>query len=160
MAKQFKNQHAIHESLDKIAEHLEEEARMVLPGIQALFGFQMVAVFNQRFEQLSTLGQTLHLAALLCTTVSILLILTPAAFHRQSEPAQISTRFCELGSKLLTASLFPLAVGISLDLYVICTLLTKSSLIPILVSLFTCAAFIWGWFGYPQTHKLKTKGDE
>jgi len=28
------------------AEYLIEECRMVLPGIQALFGFQLIAVFN------------------------------------------------------------------------------------------------------------------
>ena len=32
-----------------------EEARMVLPGIQALFGFQFITVFNERFRQLCTL---------------------------------------------------------------------------------------------------------
>jgi hypothetical protein len=37
----------------------KEEAQMVLPAIQALFGLRMVAVFNQRFEQLSNLGQTI-----------------------------------------------------------------------------------------------------
>ena len=42
-------------SLSKAAEYLLEECRMVLPGIQALFGFQLVAVFNQSFgEKLSS----------------------------------------------------------------------------------------------------------
>lgn len=29
-----------------------EEARMILPGVQTLFGFQLIVVFNQRFEDL------------------------------------------------------------------------------------------------------------
>ncbi|TLG71825.1 hypothetical protein [Methylocystis sp. B8] len=33
----------------KLARGAIEEARMVLPGIQALFGFQLIAVFNNRF---------------------------------------------------------------------------------------------------------------
>jgi hypothetical protein len=28
-----------------------EEARMVLSGTQALFGFQLIAAFNERFQQ-------------------------------------------------------------------------------------------------------------
>lgn len=32
--------------LSQAAQHLLEECRMVLPGIQALFGFQLIAVFN------------------------------------------------------------------------------------------------------------------
>jgi hypothetical protein len=39
------------ESLETEVEQALEEARMVLPGIQALFGFQLIAVFNQRFDQ-------------------------------------------------------------------------------------------------------------
>ena len=33
-------------SMDKMATQAVEEVRMVLPGIQALFGFQLTAVFN------------------------------------------------------------------------------------------------------------------
>ena len=36
--------------LSKAAEYLLEECRMVLPGIQALFGFQLVAVFNSAWS--------------------------------------------------------------------------------------------------------------
>jgi len=35
--------------LSKAAQLLLEECRMVLPGIQALFGFQLIVVFNSRF---------------------------------------------------------------------------------------------------------------
>ena len=37
-------------SLDTAASHLIEECRMVIPGIQALFGFQLIAVFNDGFD--------------------------------------------------------------------------------------------------------------
>jgi hypothetical protein len=40
------------ESLEHEARQAVEEARMVLPGIQALFGFQLIAVFNQRYTEL------------------------------------------------------------------------------------------------------------
>ena len=52
-------------SLDSAATHILEECRMVLPGIQALFGFQLIAVFNDGFgEKLSAPQQLLHLAAI------------------------------------------------------------------------------------------------
>ena len=41
---------------------VEQEARMVLPGIQTLFGFQLIAVFNQGFKMsLSEGEQFVHL---------------------------------------------------------------------------------------------------
>jgi hypothetical protein len=36
-------------SLEDALTHLLEECRMVLPGVQALFGFQLIAVFNRSF---------------------------------------------------------------------------------------------------------------
>src|SRR5262249_19943123 len=38
-------------SLADTAGRLLDECRMVLPGIQALFGFQLIAVFNTRFDR-------------------------------------------------------------------------------------------------------------
>ena len=52
-------------SLEAAVSHLLEECRMVLPGLQALFGFQLIAVFSAGFEvQLSPFEQRLHLLAL------------------------------------------------------------------------------------------------
>jgi hypothetical protein len=52
---------------------------MVLPGIQALFGFQLIAVFNDRFQQLEGLYQLIHFIALVLVALSVAIIMTPAA---------------------------------------------------------------------------------
>ena len=47
--------------LEKAVTYALEDARMILPGIQALFGFQLVAVFNERFAEIfDETGQALH----------------------------------------------------------------------------------------------------
>jgi hypothetical protein len=57
------------------ATRLIEEARMVLPGLQALLGFQLIAVFNERFDKaLSPLEQHLHLAAICAVAVAGVLL--------------------------------------------------------------------------------------
>ena len=49
------------ESLSDSVTHMLEECRMVLPGIQALFGFQLVAVFDSTFwTKLDRLEQVIH----------------------------------------------------------------------------------------------------
>ena len=53
---------------------------MVLPGIQALFGFQLIAVFNERFRQLSEGEQLIHFTAIMLVAIAIALIMTPAAY--------------------------------------------------------------------------------
>ena len=52
----------VRESLKEQARSTHEEARMVLPGIQALFGFQLIAVFNRPFFELGSADRLLHLA--------------------------------------------------------------------------------------------------
>ena len=103
------------ESLDQEADRVIEEARMVLPGIQALFGFQLIAVFSPRFEtDLLSSQRYLHLSAIMCVVVAIALIMAPAAYHRQAERGLISRYFKELASRLLTLAL-PLLLGIVLN---------------------------------------------
>jgi hypothetical protein len=68
-----------------------DEARMILPGVQALFGFQLIAVFNQRFDDLlGTPERAIFLVALVLITAACALVMAPAAYHRQVERGQVS----------------------------------------------------------------------
>ena len=64
---------------------------MVLPGIQAVFGFQLIAAFNNRFQNLKPMERLLHLGA-----IAIALIMAPASYHRIAEKGIVSRRFVEL----------------------------------------------------------------
>src|SRR2546423_6789177 len=106
--------------LDSAAAHLLEECRMVLRGIQALFGFQLIAVFNEGFEKkLSEGEQQLHLAAIVLVVVAVALVMAPAAVHRWTQQRAVSERFIWISSQLLFASMPALAVALSLDIYLI-----------------------------------------
>ena len=123
-------QHLHHESLMSrdtekltLAEsltHLLEECRMVLPGVQALFGFQLIAVFNRSFFlHLTYAEQCLHLFALALVAIAAGLIMTPAALHRQCGSMDASERFLRVGGNLLLAAMVPLMFGIGLDFFLI-----------------------------------------
>jgi hypothetical protein len=49
--------------------------------------------------------------------------MAPAALHRQSEPDSVSRRFIDASSALLLAGMFPLALGIVLDVYLVAGLI-------------------------------------
>src|SRR3954466_13004914 len=107
-------------SLPESVTHLLEECRMVLPGVQALFGFQLIAVFNSAFsERLTQPEQCLHLAALALVAISGALVMTPAAYHRETSPREAPESLVVLGGQLLLASMIPLMTGIGLDFYLI-----------------------------------------
>jgi hypothetical protein len=114
-----KNGHFSEERLEKIAQAAIEEARMVVPGIQALFGFQLIAVFNQRFHDLAPGEQTLHFFALVLVALAIAVIMTPAAYHRLVEWGSVSDFFVRLASRLIAAAMVPLMVALCLEVYLV-----------------------------------------
>ena len=93
MPSEYQNATVRPASLEEEIRTVIEEVRMVLPGIQAFFGFQLIAVFNNRFQELTHTEQVLHLIALLLLAVSIALIMTPAAYHRIAERGMVSRPF-------------------------------------------------------------------
>ncbi len=115
-------------SLNDAASHVLEECRTVVPGMQALFGFQLIVVFTNSFkEELSPTERVLHLVAILLVTIAIALVIAPAALHRQMEPMAVSRRFIAISSRLLMASMAPLAAGICLDVYIVARVILGTS---------------------------------
>jgi hypothetical protein len=140
--------------------HVLEESRMVLPGVQALFGFQLIAVFNDVFN--TTLDQPhrlVHLAAIGFAAISVILILTPAAYHRQCEPHSISQRLVDGASFFLTGGMFSLMAAVCLDMYVIAWLVLHSESAALALAGFLFLAFFSLWFLFPRLSKRKHQHD-
>lgn len=96
---------------------------MVLPGIQALFGFQLIAVFNAKFWELSFSQRVTHLIAIGFVAIAIALVMTPAAYHRVVLQMSISQRFLDISSRLLLCSMVPLMLEICLDFSLIAAMI-------------------------------------
>ena len=137
--------------LSEAVTHLLEECRMVLPGIQALFGFQLIAVFNSTFrERLSSTEQIFHLAAIGLVAIAVALVMAPAALHRQTNPQAATQEFLTIASRLLLLSMFPLMLGISFDFYLIARLILNNTLISFVLSIMLLALFATLWFLLPR----------
>jgi hypothetical protein len=130
-----------------------EEARILLPGIQAMFGFQLIAVFSAKFGELDHLEQILHLVATLLTLVSVAMALTPTALHRQLMPHSVSTRLVDSASRFLTLTLVPLVLGFALELKILAHAILDSDSAANFVAVCTFAGLIGLWFVYPRLMK-------
>jgi hypothetical protein len=140
--------------LSDAATFLLEECRMVLPGIQALFGFQLVAVFNERFgRDLSDAEQALHYVATGLVSISVALIMTPAAYHRALGVRHVSARFLRNASRLLLASMLPLGLGTCIDFYLVGRLVVDAQW-PAFVAAALFALFMFLWFAFPRSRRL------
>jgi hypothetical protein len=122
---------------------------MVLPGIQALFGFQLIAVFNVRFDELTATLQALHLTALIAGAISMSLVMTPAAYHRIAERGRVSSRFTALASWLIAAAMAPLALSIALDAFVVSVMIVGNPAVGALIGVSLATMFLGMWFVWP-----------
>jgi len=139
----------VDEQTEKIAQEAIDEGRVVLPGIQALFGFQLIAVFNERFRQLSEGEQLIHFTAIMLVAIAIALIMTPAAYHRLAEQATVSIFFVRLASWLIAAAMVPLMIGLTLEVYLLGRLILGSVRTSLAAAAFLFAIFSTLWFVFP-----------
>jgi uncharacterized membrane protein len=143
--------------LSEAVTHLLEECRMVLPGVQALFGFQLIAVFNSTFrEKLTSTEQIIHLVAIGLVTMAVALIMAPAAYHRQTNPEEATETFIRLATYLLLCAMFPLMVGITLDFYLIARLILENNTLSLLLSIALMIWFATLWFFLPRLKRLRS----
>src|SRR5712675_855906 len=111
--------------LSEAVTHLLEECRMVLPGIQALVGFQLIVVFNPSFhDKLSLTERGFHLTAIGLIVVSIGMVMAPAAYHRQRDPQSVSEGFIAIATRLLLYSMVPLMIALGLEFFIVARVIT------------------------------------
>jgi len=140
-------------SLDAAASHLLDECRMVLPGIQALFGFQLIAVFSSGFDtKLSSGEQRVHLASIVLVAIAIALVMAPAALHRQVDARVVTARFLTLSSRLLAWSMPALAGGIALEVYLVARGILGVRAWAAAVAGVIAVVFVVMWFWLPRTY--------
>jgi Family of unknown function (DUF6328) len=99
-------------------EQMLTEARVILPGAQAMLGFQFVVMLTKAFEQLPPVVRAVHLVALVSMVLAIVLLIAPAAVHRVTFGGNDDPRVHSSGSVLIALALAPLAFGLCCDLWV------------------------------------------
>src|SRR5205085_7406166 len=81
------------------------------------------------------------------SALTMVLLITPAAYHRIVEQGEETEHFHRFASKVLVAALVPLALGLSGDVYVVVQKVTDSQLISVVSALVILAVFWELWFG-------------
>jgi uncharacterized protein DUF6328 len=131
---------------DKI-EHVLTETRVVLPGAQALLGFQFLVILTEPFDNLPQSSKVVHLLSLGFITLSIVLLMTPAAYHRIVERGEETEHFHRFASSVLLAAMIPLALGLSGDLFVVTRKVLGNRELAITLAGLTLLLCYGLWFG-------------
>jgi Family of unknown function (DUF6328) len=130
---------------DKIVQVLTE-ARVVLPGAQALFGFQLAMTLMETYQELPTSSQDVHLASICAIACAIVFIMAPPAYHRIVERGEDTERFHRFASRMVLAAMVALPLGFAGDLWVVVRKQTGSVAIANLSAAVTIAVFYGVWF--------------
>jgi hypothetical protein len=142
---------------DKI-KHALTEARVVLPGAQALLGFQFATFLTESFDKLPASLKALHLASLSCMAVAVVLLITPAAWHRMVERGEENERMHKVASAMVVAALVPLALGLSGDFYVVAYKVLRSHAIAGGLAMAALIMFLGLWFGLTLSRRAAGYG--
>jgi hypothetical protein len=136
---------SVHDKID----YALTESRVMLPGAQALFGFQLLVPLMTSFETLPATAQTVHFVALVLVAMTVVLLIAPAAIHRIAFDGADDPRFLRFASRLVTAALIPLALGIASELYVAGARLLPGSPVVVWISAGAACALIGFWYVLP-----------
>jgi len=127
---------------------LLQELRVGTLGVQVLFGFLLGLPFTVRFSRLEAWQRWLYLAIIMMSTVSIVLLVAPVAYHR------LLFRRHQLGSLLRAANVMAIAGMAAVSLAVSGAVLLVTSYVepglptPVL-TIIVVAMFAGFWFVLP-----------
>lgn len=142
-----------HEQNDLEMRNIIEEARVVLPGVQALFGFQTIAVFNDRFEDLAYYAKVCHALGLIMVIIAVAMVMTPAIYYRTCR-GRATEPMVKLSSRMIRGALGPLAIGLALDMFTVIYLVAAGMSARLSLSVgagFGTLALLLGlWFFIPR----------
>ncbi len=110
-------------------EQLLTEARVILPGAQALFGFQLAIVLTRAFEQLPKASIVVHAASLFLVALAVMMLMAPAPYHRIVYAGEDTEDVYRVGSALVTGATLPLGLGLAGDVYVVIAKISGSFVI-------------------------------
>jgi Family of unknown function (DUF6328) len=141
-------------SLTTKVDQLLTEARLIIPGAQALLGFQLTVTLTKAFSELPQASKIAHAAALCCIGLTILLLMAPASLHRIAYNGEDDPQFVKIGSWFVVTAPLPLALAIALDTYVAAGRALQSPTAAIALAIAAIVALLGCWYVYPTWRRL------
>jgi hypothetical protein len=144
------------ERVDRELIELLNEVRIVLPGVQVLFGFLLIVPFQQGFQDVTDLQRQLFIVAFLTAMAASVFLIAPSSYHRIRFRSGDKRQMLETSNKLVLAGTGLLAVSLTTAAYLV-TEYIYGPLAGALVAVIAAAFLGWFWFGLPLWRELRNK---
>ncbi|WP_072801778.1 DUF6328 family protein [Rhodococcoides yunnanense] len=100
------------QQLDRNWTALLQELRVVQTGVQLLTGFLLTVPFQQRFDDLSSVGRVVYLVTVTASIVATILLIAPVGMHRLLFRKRAIGVLVRVGNRLALLGLLMLAVAL------------------------------------------------
>lgn len=137
------------QSLETRIGQLLTELRVVLPGAQALFGFQVSAVLTNTFGTLGPLSRTVHLVSMGMVVLAIVLLIAPTTYHRIAARGNADKSVLRYTVGMMLPAEGLIAAALVGDSYVTVTMVTSSSILAGTIAVVATVAFATVLYGVP-----------
>lgn len=146
------------ERADRNFDELLGELRVALPGVQVLFGFLLIVPFNERFDDLTDVGESLYFGTLLCTALAAAVLITPGMNHRLEFRHGDKEHLVSLSNSLTIVGMSLLALAM-IGALVLVTDLVFDGPIVVVAGVVLAAAFIMLWYVTPLRRLRRLQHD-
>jgi len=135
------------ERVDRELSELIEETRVVLPGVEILFGFLIILPF-QFSDELTGFERVLYLGAFLSVSIGLALLVASTVEHRIRFRQMNKEQWLFRANRQMISGIAFVAVGVVLTVYLV--LETILGGVPdLLLAAGNAAVIAWLWFASP-----------
>jgi hypothetical protein len=132
--------------LDRELIELLNELRVVMPGVQVLFGFLLTVPFQQGFQRIDDFQRTVYFVTLLLAAAAAAFLMAPSAFHRLTFRHGQKPYLIKLGTRQTIVGMVLLALAMNGALLLLADILFHTTTVVIVVASMS-GLFAWLWFG-------------
>jgi hypothetical protein len=136
-------------SVEEKISTMSTEIRVILPGAQAVLGFQFSVVLSDAFDRLPQAAKLLHLASLTCVAGAVVLLIAPAAYHRIVAGGEDYRDVEFFGARAMLLAMVILGLGMAGDFYLVLGMISDWHLGAAIAAILALLVNAGLWFGYP-----------
>jgi hypothetical protein len=142
------------ERIDRELGELIDEIRVILPGVEILFGFLIILPFSEGFRDIAGYERLIYLASMLCTSAGLALCVAPTTYHRLRFREGDKEHLLFVANRLVIGAAVLIALGIVLSVYLVVQTMHAGTVAAVIAAL-NAAWFAWFWFGLPLLRRAR-----
>ncbi len=147
------------ERVDRNYNELLQELRVAQTGVQILFAFLLSLPFLQGFQIESEGRRVVYSVTLLCTALSVLLLIAPVPFHRLVFRKRMKESLVQAGNRLALAGVGFLLLAMAGALWLVFDSMWSAKTAGIVAGAFTLLG-VGLWAVWPLGRRLRELEDE